>query len=109
MAGRQLALNAGATQYTCPVYSVKKCFIAAAVAGDITTTVNTGRQAGPKSSLLLFDVYGIICLRLGEGCKGDQIKRANVKTIGMRTEIKETSTQLLTSRHKIGVSVCQSE
>ena len=34
----------------------QKCFIAAAAAGDITTTVNKGRQAGPMSSLL--DVYG---------------------------------------------------
>ena len=36
----------------------KKCFIAAAAAGDITTTVNKGRRVGPLSSLLLFDVYG---------------------------------------------------
>ena len=34
----------------------KRGFIAAAAAGDITTTVNKGRQAGPMSSLL--DVYG---------------------------------------------------
>ena len=31
----------------------KKCFIGAAVAGNITSTVNKGRQAGPMSSLLL--------------------------------------------------------
>ena len=35
----------------------QKCFIAAAAAGYITTTVNKGRWAGPMSSLLLLDVY----------------------------------------------------
>ena len=48
-------LNPGANQYTGPA---KKCFIAAAAAGDITTIVNKGRWAGPMSSLLLLDVYG---------------------------------------------------
>ena len=55
--GQPLALNAGANQDTCPAYSTKKCFIVAAAAGNITTTVNKGRQAGPMSSLLLVDVY----------------------------------------------------
>ena len=56
MAGRPLVLNPGANQYTGPACGTKKCFIAAAASGDITTTVNKGRQAGPMSSLL--DVYG---------------------------------------------------
>ena len=51
------ALNPGANQYTGPAHGSKKCFIAAAVAGDITTIVNKDRQAGPMSSLLLLDVY----------------------------------------------------
>ena len=50
-------LNPGANQYTGPSCAAKKCFIVAAVVGDITTTVNKGRQAGPMSSLLLLDVY----------------------------------------------------
>ena len=58
MAGQPLALNAGANQYTDPTYSAKKCFIVAAAAGNITTTVNKGRQAGPMSSLLLLDLCG---------------------------------------------------
>ena len=52
-----LALNPGANQYTSPAYSAKKCFIVAAAAGNITTTVNKGRQSKPMSSLLLLDVY----------------------------------------------------
>ena len=55
-----LALNPGANQYTGPACGTKKCFIAAAAAGDITTTVNKGRRAGPMSSLLFLDVYGAI-------------------------------------------------
>ena len=51
-------LNPGANQYTGPACGAKKCFIVAAVAGDITTTVNKGRRAGPMSSLLLLDVGG---------------------------------------------------
>ena len=47
LAGWPLALNPGANQYTGPA---KKCFIAAAAAGDITTIVNKGRWAGPMSS-----------------------------------------------------------
>ena len=47
-----------ANQYTGPAYNAKKCFIAAAVAGNITTTVHKGRQGRPMSSLLLLDVYG---------------------------------------------------
>ena len=50
--------ESGANQYTCHACGAKKCFIAAAAAGNITTTVNKGRQAGPMSSLLLLDVYG---------------------------------------------------
>ena len=50
-------LNLGANQYTGPACGTKKCFIGAAAAGDITTTVNKGRQAGSMSSLLILDVY----------------------------------------------------
>ena len=57
MAGQPLALNPGAYQYTGPACDTKKYFIGAAVAGDITTTVIKGRQAGPMSSLLILDVY----------------------------------------------------
>ena len=42
-----MALNPGANQYTCPTYSTKVSFMAATVAGDITTSVNKGRRAGP--------------------------------------------------------------
>ena len=59
MAGRPLALNPGANQYTGPTCGTKKCFILAAKAGDITNTVNKGRKAGTMSSLLLLDVYGV--------------------------------------------------
>ena len=52
-----LALNLGVNLYTCPTYSAKVCFIVATVAGNITTSVNTGRQAGPMSGVLLLDVY----------------------------------------------------
>ena len=55
--GRPLALYPGANQYTGPACGAKKCFIVAAAAGDITTTINKGRRAGPMSSLLLLDVY----------------------------------------------------
>ena len=41
-----------------PLIWCKKCFIAAAAAGNITTTVNKGRPGRPMSSLLLLDVYG---------------------------------------------------
>ena len=58
MVGRLLALNLGVNQYTGPACGAKKCFIAAAAAGNITTTINKARQAGPMSSLLLLDVYG---------------------------------------------------
>ena len=50
--------SGGINQYTGPTYSTKKCFIAAAADGDITTTVNKGRRDGPMSSLLLVDDYG---------------------------------------------------
>ena len=62
--GRPLALNPGANQYTGPACGAKKCFIAAAAAGDITTTINKGRRAGPMSSLLLLDVYGSMILQI---------------------------------------------
>ena len=67
---RLLALNPGANQYTCLIYSAKKCLIAAAAAGDITTTVNRGRQPRPMSNLRLLDVYGLSpsLLRLVFGC-----------------------------------------
>ena len=60
--GWPLALNPGANQYTGPAGGAKKCFIAAAAAGDITTTVNKGKRAGPMSSLLLLDVYALHAL-----------------------------------------------
>ena len=47
----------GANQYTCPTCRAKVCFIVATGAGDITTTVNRGRLAGPMSGLLPLDVY----------------------------------------------------
>ena len=50
-------LNSRANQYTGPTRGAKKCFLAAAAVGDITTTVNKGRWGGPMSSLLLLDVY----------------------------------------------------
>ena len=53
-----MALNPGTNQYSGPACGAKKCFIEAGEAGDITTTVNKGRRAGPMSSLLLLDVYG---------------------------------------------------
>ena len=49
-----------------PACGAKKCFIAAAVAGDITTTVNKGRRARPMSSLLLLDVYARNILLFGK-------------------------------------------
>ena len=55
----------GANQYTGPACGAKKCFIAPAAAGNITTTVNKGRWAGPMSSLLLLDVYGTNQLQNG--------------------------------------------
>ena len=58
--GQLLGLNLGANQYTGPTYSAKKCFIGAAGAGNITTTVNKGRRAMPMSSLLPSDVYGVV-------------------------------------------------
>ena len=58
MTGWLLVLNPGANQYTGPTCGAKKCFIVAAVAGNITTSVNKGRRTGPMSSLLLLDVNG---------------------------------------------------
>ena len=50
-----MVLHVGANQYTGPAYSIKACFMAV---GNITTTVNkgrqAGRQAGPMSGLFLF-------------------------------------------------------
>ena len=60
-------LNPRANQYTGlagPACGTKKCFIAAAAAGNITTTVNKGRQPRLMSSLLLLDVYGYNTLKL---------------------------------------------
>ena len=45
-----MALNLGANQYTGPAYSTKAYFMEA---GNITTTVNKGRQAWPMSDLLI--------------------------------------------------------
>ena len=45
-----MALNMGVNQCTGPAFSTKACFM---VAGDITTSVNKGRQAGPTSCLLI--------------------------------------------------------
>ena len=52
-----MVLNTGATQYTCPTYSTKVCFIVATVAGNITTSVNKGIWDGSMNGLLLLDVY----------------------------------------------------
>ena len=46
MAGWPLALNPGANQYTGPARGAKKCFIAAAAAGDITNAVNKADGMG---------------------------------------------------------------
>ena len=54
--GPAAGAESGANQYTGPACGAKKCFIAAAVAGNITTTVNKGRRVRPMS-LLLLDVY----------------------------------------------------
>ena len=45
-----MALNLGANQYTGPTFSAKACFM---VAGNITTSVNKGRWAGPMSGLFI--------------------------------------------------------
>ena len=44
-----MALNPGANQYTGPAFSAKACFM---VDGNITTSVNKARWAGPMSGLL---------------------------------------------------------
>ena len=44
-----MALNPGTNQYTGPSISAKSCFM---VIGNITTTVNKGRQAKPMSGRL---------------------------------------------------------
>ena len=62
LAGQPLVLNLGANQRTGPAYSAKKCFIAAAAVGNITTTVNKSRQAGLMSSILILDVYVTVSL-----------------------------------------------
>ena len=54
-----MALNPGANQYTGPAFSTKACFL---VAGDITTSVNKGRQAGDittsvNEQSIYLDVY----------------------------------------------------
>ena len=59
MAGQPLGTESEDKSILSPAYSAKVCFIAAAVAGDITTTVNRGRQARPMSNLLLLDVYDL--------------------------------------------------
>ena len=51
-----MALNPGANQYTGPTFSAKACFM---MAGNKTTTVNKGRQAGPMSGLLIEMSMGI--------------------------------------------------
>ena len=57
MAGQPLGAESGGKSIRSPAYSVKVCFIVATVAGNITTSVNRGRQAGPMSGVLLLDVY----------------------------------------------------
>ena len=49
-----MALNPGENQYTGPAFSTKACFM---VAGNITTSVNKGRQAGPMEQSTYLDVY----------------------------------------------------
>ena len=53
---KAVVVHAGANQYTCPRYCTEACFKAI---GDITTTVNKGRQAGSIRSLCIWDVYGL--------------------------------------------------
>ena len=62
--GPAAGAESGVNQYTGPSCGTQKCFIADAAAGDITTTVNKGKRAGPMSSLLLLDVYGLILNQL---------------------------------------------
>ena len=45
-----MALNPGANQYTGPTFSAKACFMEA---GNVTSSVNKGRRAGPMSSLFI--------------------------------------------------------
>ena len=45
-----MAMNLGANQYTSPKFGAKACFM---VAGNITTSVNKGRWAGPMSGLFI--------------------------------------------------------
>ena len=59
MVTQAMALNLGTNQYTGPAFSAKACFM---VAGNITTSVNKGRQAGPMTSLLIEMSMG------GPGC-----------------------------------------
>ena len=54
--GPAAGAESGGNQYTGPTCGAKKCFIAVAAIGNITTTVNKGR---PMCSLLLLDVYEV--------------------------------------------------
>ena len=90
MAGKSLALNVGTNQYTCPAYSAKKCFIATAARGDITTTVNRGRRAGPISSLLLLYVYGNNAIKLVFAIT--DITRSKLKLVYEPLNVQESST-----------------
>ena len=52
-----MVLTQGANQYIGPSYSVKACYV---VAGDITTSVNKGRQAGwVNEQSTYLDVYAV--------------------------------------------------
>ena len=82
--GPAAGAESGANQYTGPACGAKKCFIVAAAAGDITTTINKGRRAGPMSSLLLLDVYELctdFCQRENMSTK-EQNKRLVIGSTG---------------------------
>ena len=59
--GLAVGAESGGKSIHWPQCGAKKCFIAAAEVGNISTTVNKGRWAGPMSSLLLIDVYDSSC------------------------------------------------
>ena len=58
MAGQPLGAESEENQCTHAAYSAKVYLMVAMVAGNITTSVNKGRQARPMGDLLLLYVYG---------------------------------------------------
>ena len=60
MCGLGDGAESGGNHYTGPTFSTKACFM---VAGNITTNVNKGRQAGQMSGLLIQMSMGLTYLR----------------------------------------------